>query len=181
MTKVEAYKDSITISNKLQRLFWNTCRLFLFRFFPTPLFSKWRALVLRCFGAKVGSGCQISNTAFISEPWNITIGDRVCIGPKTIISSGDKLTIGDKVTISQYSYICCESHEIDTLNKPYFTKPITIESFAWICADSFVGLGVTIGEGAVVGARSSVFKDVEPWTVVGGNPAKFIKKRVIKD
>ena len=137
--------------------------------------------MLRCFGAKVGIGCQISNSAFISEPWNLTVGDRVCIGPKTVISNGDKLTVGDKVTISQYSYICCESHEIDTLNKPYFTKPIIIDSFAWICADSFVGLGVTIGEGAVVGARSSVFKDVEPWTVVGGNPAKFIKKRVIKD
>lgn len=48
-------------------------------------------------------------------------------------------------------------------------------------ADAFIGMGVTVGEGAVVGARAAVFKDVEPWTVVGGNPAKFIKKRIIKE
>ena len=60
-------------------------------------------------------------------------------------------------------------------------KPIVIEAQAWVAADAFVGMGVTIGEGAVVGARAAVFKDVEPWTVVGGNPAKFIKNRVIKD
>lgn len=48
-----------------------------------------------------------------------------------------------------------------------------------MAAEAFIGPGVTIGEGAVVGARGCVFKDVDPWTVVGGNPAKFIKKRII--
>ena len=61
-----------------------------------------------------------------------------------------------------------------------YTRPITISKFAWVAAEAFVGPGVTIGEGAVVGARAAVFKDVDPWTVVGGNPAKFIKKREIK-
>ena len=60
-------------------------------------------------------------------------------------------------------------------------KPIVIEDRAWVAAEAFVGPGVTIGEGAVVGARGCVFKDVEPWTVVGGNPARFIKQRTIKD
>ena len=64
---------------------------------------------------------------------------------------------------------------------PLKIAPITIGDRAWVAADAFVGMGVTIGEGAVVGARAAVFKDVEPWTVVGGNPAKFIKKRVMKD
>jgi putative colanic acid biosynthesis acetyltransferase WcaF len=50
-----------------------------------------------------------------------------------------------------------------------------------VATDAFVGMGVTIGEGAVVGARAAVFKDVEPWMVVGGNPAKPIKKRIIKE
>jgi putative colanic acid biosynthesis acetyltransferase WcaF len=60
-------------------------------------------------------------------------------------------------------------------------KPIVVADKAWVAADAFIGMGVTIGEGAVVGARAAVFKDVEPWTVVGGNPAQFIKKRVIKE
>ena len=55
-----------------------------------------------------------------------------------------------------------------------------IENRAWVAADAFVCMGITIGEGAVVGARAAVFKNVEPWTVVGGNPAKVIKKREIK-
>jgi len=63
---------------------------------------------------------------------------------------------------------------------PLITSPIVIENQAWICADAFIGPGVTIGKSAVVGARAAAFKDVEPWTVVGGNPAKFIKKREIK-
>jgi len=58
-------------------------------------------------------------------------------------------------------------------------KPIVIGSQVWIAADSFIGPGVCIGEGAVIGARSAVFKDVQGWTVVGGNPAVFIKKRII--
>ena len=51
---------------------------------------------------------------------------------------------------------------------------------AWVCAEVFVGQGATVGEGAVCAARAVVIKDVEPWTMVGGNPAKFIKKRKIK-
>ena len=62
---------------------------------------------------------------------------------------------------------------------PLITAPIVIEDQAWIGAKAFVGMGVTIGQGAVVGATASVYKDVAPWTVVGGNPAKFIKERKI--
>jgi putative colanic acid biosynthesis acetyltransferase WcaF len=51
----------------------------------------------------------------------------------------------------------------------------------WVASDAFIGMGVTLGQGAVVGARAAVFKNVEPWTVVGGNPARLIKKREIKD
>ena len=59
-------------------------------------------------------------------------------------------------------------------------KPIIIGDRAWVAAEAFIGPGVTVGEGAVVGARAAVFKDVEPWTVVGGNPARVIKTRTIK-
>lgn len=62
-------------------------------------------------------------------------------------------------------------HQIDA--------PIVIEEQAWVCAEAFVIQGVTVGQGAVCAARAVVIKDVEPWTVVGGNPAKFIKKRVL--
>ena len=181
MYRIEPYKDSLTIGNKLKRLFWNICCLIFFRPFAGPLLWRWRNCILRLFGATIGEGCKINNSAKIWAPWNITLGKFVSLGPHCEIYSADKITIEDKVTISQGAYICSASHDISYINKPLITKPITIEKFSWICADAFIGMGVTIGEGAVVGARACVFKDVEPWTVVGGNPAKFIKKRVIKE
>lgn len=181
MYEVKEYKDNITLSNKIKRAFWSICYLFLFKCAKGPLFWNWRVLVLRMFGAQIGIGCKIYNNAVISEPWNLKIGDVVCIGPYSKLYTGGGITIGNKVTISQYSYLCTESHDISSLNKPFITKPITIGSFAWICADCFIGMGVEVGEGAVVGARSAVFKNVESWAVVGGNPAIFIKQRKIKD
>lgn len=181
MIELESYKDSLTIGNKLRRLFWNVCCLVLFRPFAGPLFWRWRNTVVRLFGAKIGINCKISNSARIWAPWNLELGKFVCLGPHCEIYSADKIIIGDKVTISQGAYLCAASHDISYINKPLVTRPIRIAKFAWICADAFVGMGVTIGEGAVVGARSAVFKDVDPWTVVGGNPAMFIKKREIKN
>ena len=123
------------------------------------------------------SGCRLQDKQLCKNMGTLEYG----IGPECKVYSADKIVIGDKVTISQGAYLCGASHAIDYLNKPLITAPIKIERFAWICADAFVGMGVTIGEGAVVGARAAVFKDVEPWTVVGGNPARVIKKRVIVD
>ena len=181
MAEVEEYKDSLTLGNKLRRLYWNICCLFLFRPFAGPLFWRWRNIILRMFGAKVGEGCKISNSAIIWAPWNLVLGKYVCLGSKSQIYSANRIIIGDKVTVSQGAYLCGASHDISKLNKPLITAPIKIDSFAWICADAFVSMGVTIGEGSIVGARACVFKDVEPWTVVGGNPAKILKKREIRE
>ncbi len=82
--------------------------------------------------------------------------------------------------MSQGSYLCTASHDITNPLNPLITAPIVIGDQAWIGARAYVGMGVTIGQGAVVGATASVYKDVEAWTIVGGNPAKFIKNRVVK-
>ncbi|MBR3652694.1 MAG: putative colanic acid biosynthesis acetyltransferase [Bacteroidales bacterium] len=181
MQQYEAYKDSLTWWNKLSRALWNIFRVLFFRPFGGPLFQKWRVFVLKLWGAKIGVNCAINQSAIIWAPWNLVCGQQTAIGAKAQIYNVDKIIIGDKVTISQGVFVCTASHDIRSINKPLITKPISIESFSWVCADAFIRMGVTIGEGSVVGARAAVFKDVEPWTVVGGNPAVFIKKRVIKD
>jgi putative colanic acid biosynthesis acetyltransferase WcaF len=94
--------------------------------------------------------------------------------------SVDKIRIGRHATVSQYSYLCTASHDIEDPHMPLVTAPISIEEGAWVAADVFIGPGVTIGDGAVVGARSAVFKDVDPWTVVAGNPARYIRNRELK-
>ncbi len=177
--RYEKYIDNYSIANKLHRLLWKVCYIFLFRPYGLPVFKCWRTLVLRAFGAKIGKGSIIHASAEIWAPWNLEVGQITCVGPHAILYNPGKIRLGSKVVISQYSYLCTATHQYDNKLNTLYWKDINVCDYAWIAADSFVGPGVTIGEGAVVGARGCVFKDVEPWTVVGGNPAKFIKKRVI--
>jgi len=108
------------------------------------------------------------------------MGEYSCLGPHVICDNVATVRIGAHATVSQYSYLCTASHDYESPHMPRISAPIVIEDQAWVCAGVFVGPGVTVGEGAVVGARSSVFRDVPPWTVVGGNPAAFIKMRTMK-
>jgi len=140
----------------------------------------WRCLLLRLFGAKVGRGVHPYPSARIWAPWNLEMGDHSCLGPYVDCYTMERITIGAHSTISQYSYLCTGSHDYLNIDMPLVAAPITIGERVWITADVFVGPGVTIGEGAVVLARSTVCKSVEPWVVVGGSPAKFIKARVLE-
>ena len=115
----------------------------------------------------------------IWAPWNLEMGNYVAIGFDSFCYNPAKIIIGNRVSISQRAHLCSASHDITKKENPLIVSPIIIKDRAWVAADSFVGMGVTINEGAVIGAKAAVFKDVEAWTVVGGNPAKFIKKRVL--
>lgn len=174
------YKDNITYRNKIARKFWSFASLLLFRPFSGKPFNKWRNIILRMFGAKIGSGSVVYASVRILAPWNLIIGEQSAIGPYVDLHI-DKIIIGSKVTISQNSYLCSGSHDVSSLNLPFISAPIVIEDYVWVGADSFIMMGVKIGEGAIVGARSAVFKDVESWMIVGGNPAKVIKRREIKN
>lgn len=90
-----------------------------------------------------------------------------------------KITLGQRVTVSHGAHLCAGTHDYARADFPLLKLPIVIQDQSWVCADAFVGPNVTISEGAVVGARAVVTKNVMPWTVVAGNPAQFIKKREI--
>lgn len=179
--KIGSYHDSLTLGNKMARFFWRVSWLFFFRPFHGPIFRYWRSAVLRMWGAKIGRKCAISAKADIWAPWNLELGDYVAIANGVEIYNVSKITMGNHITVSQESYLCTASHDISRLLKPLVHKPIVIGDFSWVCSRSIVLPGVHIGDGAVVAAGAVVTKDVEPWTVVGGNPATFIKKRVLKD
>lgn len=175
-----AYVDSLTLKNKLARLFWALIRIFFFCPFPGPLFRRWRSFVLKIMGAKIGSHCNFSNSCRIWAPWNLNVGQYVAFGPHSECYNVANVTIGSMVTISQDAYICTASHDITSINKPLKTASIMIGDYAWICAKSIVLPGVKMNEGSVAAAGAVVTKDVDSWTVVGGNPAKFIKKRKLR-
>ena len=163
---------------QLMRLAWSFGRM-LFRMVPQPLHGP-RRMLLRAFGAKLGRQVQVDHTATIYFPWNLEMGDCSAIGERAMIYSLGKIKIGEKTTISQGVHLCAGTHDYADPSLPLLTPPIVVEEQVWICADAFVGPSVTVGVGAVVGARSVVVKDVEPWTVVAGNPARFIRTHELK-
>jgi len=133
--------------------------------------------MLRLFGAHIGQEVHIYNSAMIYMPWNLAIDDWSAIGEDAYIYNLGPITIGKCVTISHRAHLCAGTHDYSMPDLPLLKPPIQILDQAWVCADAFIGPGVTIGEGAIVGARAVAVKDVEPWTIVTGNPARPIKKR----
>ena len=172
-------RHHLSLANKLARTVWQVVWLLLYR--PTPrLFHPWRCLLLRLFGAKLGRAVHPYPSARIWAPWNLEMGDHACLSEGVDCYCVAPIRIGAHTTVSQYSFLCTASHDYTRADMPLVTAPITIGERAWITADVFVGPGVTIGDGAVVTARSSVFTDIPPWVVARGNPAVPVKARVLQ-
>jgi putative colanic acid biosynthesis acetyltransferase WcaF len=162
----------------LLRILWGAGSL-LFRFSPRPCFG-WRRTVLRGFGASIGKEVHFYPSAKVYFPWNLTVGAWSAVGEEALIYNLGKVTLGESTTVSHRAHLCAGTHDYSQADLPLLKPPIVVRDSVWICADAFVGPGVTLGEGAVIGARAVVVKDVAPWTVVGGNPARFIKHRIWK-
>ena len=175
------YFDSISYKTKLLRLLWVVTWNLFVRWMPYFIGNNWRVLLLNLFGLKHNGHFRIYPTANVWAPWNVEMESGVAIDDHVNLYSVAKIAIGAKVAISRETFICTASHDITYPNRPLVTAPINICDGVWIGARAIILPGITIGEGAVVAAGSVVTKDVEPWNVVGGNPAKFIKKRVLKD
>jgi putative colanic acid biosynthesis acetyltransferase WcaF len=157
------------------RLLWGVGE-WLFRLSPRPCFA-WRSFVLRCFGARIGRHVHFYPSSRVYFPWNLSVGDWSAVGEDVLIYNLGPVTIGSKATVSHRAHLCAGTHDYRKTDLPLIKPPISIGDHAWICADAFVGPGVVVGEGAVVGARAVVLRPVEPWSVVVGNPARFVKKR----
>jgi len=176
---VSKYHSPLTMGNKIARCLWGIVWITLFRPSPRLLFG-WRRMLLQLFGAKLGRGVHIYPSCRIWAPWNLQMGDHSCLSHHVDCYSVDQIKIGAHATVSQYSYLCTASHDIEDPHMCLVTAPIVIENGAWICADVFVAPGVTVGQGGVAAARAVVTKSIEPWTVVGGNPASMIKRRELR-
>jgi putative colanic acid biosynthesis acetyltransferase WcaF len=137
-------------------------------------FRRW---LLRCFGANVGKGVVIRPNVTITYPWKVSIGDHAWIGDDAVLYSLGEIEIGANAVVSQRSYLCASDHDYTLPDFPIRARKITIGEQAWVAADVFIAPGVTIGVGAVIGARSSVFHDMPAGMVCFGYPAKPVKPR----
>lgn len=164
-----------TAGEQCRRVAWMFGSLF-FRLSPRPCFG-FRRWLLRLFGATVGRDVHIYPSSHIYFPWNLSIGDWSSIGEWALVYNLGPVSVGERSTLSQRVHLCAGTHDYRDPAMPLLKPSITIGNGTWICADAFVGPGVTVGDGAVVGARAVAVKDVPAWTVVAGNPARVLKPR----
>jgi putative colanic acid biosynthesis acetyltransferase WcaF len=177
MTDIAANRQAVKYSpaENLARVAWALSTP-LFRFSPRPFFG-WRASLLRLFGARLGRNVHVYASARITMPWNLEVGDWSSIGEDVLIYDLGRVSIGSRVTISHRVQLCAGSHDYRRAEMPLLKPPIRIGDEAWICASAFIGPGVSVGEGAVVGACAVAVRDVPDWSVVAGNPARVIGSR----
>lgn len=170
---------SFPLRHRLFRLVWGIAWLLLARWTPPPL-HRWRAWLLRRFGARIAPGARVYGAARIWYPPNLTMGRYATLGPGADCYNQAPIVIGERAIVSQGAFLCAGTHDIRDPDFQLVTRPIAIGARAWIAADAFVGPGVSVGEGAVLGARGVAMRDLDPWQVYAGNPARHLKPREMR-
>lgn len=174
--QADAYSSPWSMRTRLGGALWSAVWLLLARPTPKPL-SPWRVLLLRLFGAKVSGTPFVASSAKVKFPWNLTLEDRACLAPDSEVYNLGPCILRARSTVTQRVYLCGGSHDLSQPSLPLVTGPIEIGADAFVGAQALILPGITIGDGAVVGAGSVVTKDVQPWTIVAGNPAREIGRR----
>ena len=158
------------------RVLWTVVSgLFFQTWLPWP--SALKRLLLRLFGASIGSGVVIKPRVTIKYPWKLTVGDHSWIGEQVWIDNLDQVTIGAHVCISQGALLLCGNHDYKKPTFDLITGPIVLENGVWIGAKASLAPGVTCGSHSVLAMDSVASKNLEAWTVYQGNPAVAIRER----
>ncbi len=155
---------------------WWLVQATLFACSPQFMYG-WRRFLLRMFGAGIGKKVLVRPSAKITYPWKVTIGDYSWVGDDVVLYSLGEIEIGAHAVVSQRSYLCAASHDFQKTSFDIFDKKINVGEQAWLATDVFVAPGVCIGNGCVVGARSSVLHDLPPEMICYGSPARPVRPR----
>lgn len=169
-----------SLSNQMPK--WMKYIYFTFMLFGNVVVNKIpsrriRLLFYKILGAKVGSDSGFSRRVEISYPKGLCVGNHVSVGWFALLDARGGIEIGDNVNISSYTKIITGSHDIDDKEFTADFLPVKIENYVWIGTGAIILQGVTIGEGSVIAAGAVVTKDIPPYEVWGGVPAKYIRKR----
>ena len=168
-----------TTGEQIRRILWSFGR-WLLVLSPRPCFG-WRRAVLRLFGARIGTHVNVYPTAHLYMPWNVEIGDWTALGEDVLIYSLGKVRNWYILSLSYRSHVCAGTHDLNDPTLPLLKPPVSIDDGVFVGTEAFIGPGVTIGRGAVVGARAVVVKDVDPLSIVAGNPARIIGQRQFRE
>ncbi len=174
------FQTPYSLTDKVRRLLWTIVWACFARPLPKSAGRRWKILLLRMFGARVAWTANVYSSATVFKPWLLEMDDYACLASGVDCYNAAPVRLGVNAIVSQRAFLCTAGHDIADPRHHQTEAPIVIEDRAWVCAEAYVGQGVTVGEGAVVCPRGVAVKNVEPWTVVGGNPAKYIKMRKMK-
>ncbi|MBP7844210.1 MAG: putative colanic acid biosynthesis acetyltransferase [Proteobacteria bacterium] len=175
-THIPMQKSPFDLITNLRRTFWILIGKPLFRI----SFHNWyfyRNIILNVFGAKIASTARLRRSVQIEMPWNLEMAEFSTVGSYAYLYNLAPIYIGHEALISQYAQICTGTHNYEDPKMPLVSKAIRIERRCWIATGAFIGPGVYVAEGAILGAKSVTFKNLEKWTIYAGNPAKIIKTR----
>ncbi len=163
-------------SEYARKVLWIVVYQILIRHSPGRL-ARWRRFWLRLFGAQIAPTCNIRPTARVRHPWLLTMGDYSTLADNVEAYNLGPIIIGEHTVISQNAHLCNGTHDYKDPALPLLRPTMTLGSGVWVCADAFIGPGVSIGDNALVGARAVVTRDVPADMIVAGNPAKVIRPR----
>jgi putative colanic acid biosynthesis acetyltransferase WcaF len=167
---------SFSVKHRLTRLAWAVVWNGLGSWTPVPLHG-WRRFLLRLFGAGLHGTAKVYPGVRVWYPANLSMAQHACLASGVNCYCMDRIEIGAYALVSQGAHLCGGTHDIDDPHFQLKTKPISIGDNAWVAAEAFVGPGVKVGEGAVLGARAVAFRDLQPFTVYAGNPARPLRQR----
>lgn len=136
-----------------------------------------RKFIYRLFGIKIGNGSTIHMYARFYDPRNIEIGEDSIVGEFAVLDGRDKLKIGNHVAIASEVMIYNSEHDINDKEFKAITDKVIIEDYVFIGPRAIILPGVTVGKGAIIAAAAVVTKDVPPFAIVAGVPAKIIGER----
>ena len=170
-------RPSFPLRDRLKRLAWNVCWTLFYRTSPRPLHA-WRSMLLRAFGATMGESCHFYPASRIWAPWNLVCADQVTAADGAEIYNPAPMRFGSHAIVSQGAYLCGATHDMNDPAFPLLAYSSSIGAYAWVCARAIVSPGVSLGEGAVLGLGAVATRDLEPWGVYGGVPARKISQRM---
>ena len=174
----DAYlRPAFPLRLRIKRLVWSVVWILLYRPSPRPLHG-WRAILLRTFGARMGSNCHFYPKSKIWAPWNLICDDQVTAADGAEIYNPAPMTFGSHAILSQDSYLCGATHDYDDPAFPLIAFAMQVGAYSWICARASLAPGANVGEGAVLGLGSVATRDLDPWTVYAGVPAVKVKERM---
>jgi putative colanic acid biosynthesis acetyltransferase WcaF len=168
---------SYSLANRAARQLWGIVYVLFYRSSPRPMHA-WRQFLLQLFGAKMGPKCHFYPKGKVWAPWNLICEDRVSLGDDAELYNPSPMYFGSHAIVSQGAYVCGATHDYNDPKFPLISYEMRFGAYSWICARAIVAPGVNAGEGAILGLGAIATKDMEPYGIYAGTPARKLKERL---